>query len=120
MTFSQYALGVKAAVIGHYVSAQVFLYSLAYMCLFKFARTARPARRRVYRTCGFLIVAMGVVASIAAWQKALGTDMARAFVLDNAVVFWCEAIGVWAFGISWLVKGRADLLLARRRGLASA
>ncbi|MWB76748.1 hypothetical protein GLS40_01780 [Pseudooceanicola sp. 216_PA32_1] len=120
VTFSQFALGLKAAVIGHYISAQVFLYALAYMCLFKFARTAKPVRRRIYRGCGFLIVAMGVVASIAAYHKALGSESARAFVLDNSVVFWCEAVGVWAFGVSWLVKGRAEMLLLRRPARAGS
>jgi len=119
VTFSQ-VIGMKTAVAAHYLSAQVFLYSLAWMCLWKFAKTEKAGRRRIYRACGFLIVAMGVIASIAAWQKVRGSDAAKAFVLDRSVVFWAEAVGVWAFGVSWLVKGRAEMLLARTPRLPAA
>ncbi|MGR3320500.1 MAG: hypothetical protein ACU0DK_01045 [Pseudooceanicola sp.] len=113
ITLTQAAFGIRPSVIGHYLAAQVFLFSLAYMCIGRFARTASPARRRIYFACGGTIIAMGVIATIAAWFRAKGSDAAQAFVLDRSVVFWCEAVGVWAFGVAWLTKGRAEMLLAR-------
>lgn len=114
ITLTQAAVGLKVAVAAHYVAAQVFLFSLAYMCLFKFARTDSTARRRIYRASGTMIVMAGILATVAAWFRARGSDEARMFVQDRAVVFWCESFGVWAFGIAWLTKGRAEMLLARR------
>jgi hypothetical protein len=114
-TLTQAALGMRAAVTGHYLAAQAFLYSLAWMCFVHFARTASAPRRRIYRGCGMVIVAVGVVATCAAIGRRFGSDGVHAFVIDNSVVFWCEAVGVWAFGIAWLTKGRAEMLLTRRR-----
>ncbi|WP_375687816.1 hypothetical protein [Pseudooceanicola sp. LIPI14-2-Ac024] len=115
VTLMQAYVGVGNAVLGHYIAAQVFLYSLAWMCFVHFGRTGNAARRRVYRLCGLAIVAAGLVATGAAAARHFGPPAAEAFVVDNAVVFWCEAVGVWAFGIAWLVKGRAEMLLMRRR-----
>jgi hypothetical protein len=33
-----------------------------------------------------------------------------------SLVFWMEALAVWAFGISWLVKGKAMRRLAALKG----
>ncbi|OWU86020.1 hypothetical protein ATO6_03895 [Oceanicola sp. 22II-s10i] len=114
ITVTQAAVGLKVAVGAHYLAAQVFLFSLAYMCLVKFARTASPARRRIYRACGVAIIGAGLLATLSAYLRARGGEAAQAFVQDNAIVFWCEAGGVWAFGIAWLTKGRAELLLSRK------
>jgi len=111
----QAALGVKTAVMGHYLFAQGFLYSLAWMCFVHFGRTGSDGRRRIYRGCGIAIVAVGIVATFAAVGRRFGSETVHGFVIDNSIVFWCEAIGVWAFGIAWLVKGRAEMLLTRRR-----
>lgn len=118
-SFTQAAFGMQAAILGHYLFAQGFLYSLAWMCFVHFGRTGSPHRRRIYRGCGLAIVAVGVVATCAAIGRRFGSEAVHAFVIDNSVVFWCEAIGVWAFGIAWLTKGRAEMLLTRRRARAA-
>ena len=38
----------------------------------------------------------------------------KVFVEDNNLIFWFEAIGIWAFALSWLVKSKADMILAER------
>ncbi|WP_370287000.1 hypothetical protein [Pseudooceanicola nanhaiensis] len=114
-TLTQAAFGLRAAVLGHYLFAQAFLYSLAWMCFVHFGRTGSPRRRAVYRGCGLAIVAVGIVATLAAIGRRFGSEGIHSFVIDNSIVFWCEAVGVWAFGIAWLTKGRAEMLLTRRR-----
>lgn len=117
---AQLILGHRMAAIGHYVSAVVFLTLLAVMCLGKFARTARPARRRIYRICGWIILAMTLATIVASWFKIRGPAGPQAVVNDGLLVLWFEAVAVWAFAVAWLVKGRAEVgltrMLPRRRG----
>jgi hypothetical protein len=56
--------------------------------------TATPEDRRdvIYRTCGLLIAGALIAALINGATKA-------------HYLFWCEAVAVWAFSFSWLVKG---------------
>ena len=107
-TLSQELIGFSAAAMGHYLSAVIFLGSLAYFCLVKFARTAKPFRRRIYRACGGFIVLGGVVATIASLIKLNGPEPLAAWVVELRLIFWIEALGILAFGISWLVKGQAQ------------
>ncbi len=110
---SQIWLGHRIAALGHYASATVFLGCLGYICLVKFARTAKPVRRRIYRACGWTILTMtaGVVA--ASWFKIRGPVIPQAIVVQWQLVLWFEALAIWAFSAAWLTKGRADLALAR-------
>lgn len=108
-SFAQFTLGFQAAAIGHYVSALIFLGALAYFCLVKFAKTARPYRRRIYLACGSFILIGGVLAAVASGFKVYGTPAQRGFVVEYNIVLWLEAAGIWAFGISWLTKGRAEM-----------
>ena len=113
LTVSQQALGVKVAALGHYLSALTFLSCLAWMCLVKFARTAKPSRRRIYRSCGWAIAALTVVVVVASVIKIWGTGTPHRIVVDGLIVLWAEALAIWAFSIAWLTKGRADESLAR-------
>ncbi|MGV6811906.1 MAG: hypothetical protein ACWA47_06650 [Brevirhabdus sp.] len=107
-TLSQVAMGVHPAAIVHYAAATVFQLALAYLCFFKFARTSHQRRRHVYRALGLTIVAAMLATMILSYLKVLGASEQQAFVLDNRLVFWSEAIGVWAFSLAWLVKGSAN------------
>lgn len=113
-SITQQALGQQVAAAAHYLSAIIFLSALAAMCLRKFARTARPLRRRIYRACGWVIVAMTVAVILASWFKIRGPEGPRKLVTDWMLVLWFEAIAVWAFALAWLVKGRVEERLARR------
>lgn len=48
-------------------------------------------RNKIHRACGWLIV-----------TALLAVPINNAF--HWRLLFWCEAVAVWAFGISWLVK----------------
>ncbi len=110
---SQLALGEAYSQIGHFASALLFLGAMAWLCLGRFARTAKPARRRIYRFCGYVIVFFGLAATVASVLRAAGPDAARQWILSTGFIFWCEAMGIWAFGLAWLTKGRADIGLIR-------
>ncbi|QQA43402.1 hypothetical protein [Pelagovum pacificum] len=113
-TVSQRYLGMSVTPVAHYLCALVFFASLAAFCFIKFARTARPARRRIYIFSGWVILASLAATSVAAaFKNYIGGEGAR-IVLEYRLIFWFEAVGVWAFGLSWLVKSRADLLLLHK------
>lgn len=112
-TMTQSLVGIGTSPIFHYASALVFFSCLAVFCLGKFARTAKPHRRRIYLACGWIIVVALIGIAGASAVKILGSGTARAIVVDYGLVFWFEAIGIWAFGLSWLVKGKADIALIR-------
>lgn len=112
-TLSQQLMGFDWAAIGHYVSAVIFLGTLAYFCLVKFARTAQPKRRRIYRFCGWFILGGGVLATAASMVKLYGPSGWSAAITDLKIIFWIETLGILAFGISWLVKGRAQFNMVK-------
>lgn len=113
-TLTQRMVGMEASPMFHYASALIFFACLAAFCLVKFARSAKPARRRIYRFCGWIIVGSLIAIFVASAFKIMGGPVSKAFVVDYNLVFWFEAIGIWAFGFSWLVKGKADLAMATR------
>ena len=84
----------------HYISAFAFFCSLSYFSLCLFTKGANRRRNVAYRVCG---TAMLVCIAAIALLK-LTTLEER---LSWTPVFWLEAVLVWAFGISWFVKGKA-------------
>jgi hypothetical protein len=63
----------------------------------------KKQRNTIYRVCGWVIVACIIV-----------LVLYNVFLQDTAIkiinpVFWLESIMIWAFGISWFIKG--DTLL---------
>lgn len=114
-SITQQMLGYRIAAAAHYLSAILFLSALAAMCLRKFARTARPLRRRIYRLCGWTIVAMTGAVIVASWFKIRGPDTPQAVVNHGLLVLWFEAIAIWAFALAWLVKGRVEERQSRPR-----
>ena len=111
-----FALGVALFPTGHHgwqgvahpwSAAGLFLV-LAYFSLFLFTKSDVPEenqgdgkrkRNLVYKVCG---VAMLVFIATIALSYLLLSDATRA---DTNIVFWMEAAALWAFGISWFVKG---------------
>lgn len=78
----------------HLVSAGVLFLTLAYFALWLFPQSRDQARNKIYRLCGWSILAV------------IGLLIFNGLVLGwSGVVFWLESIAVWAFGFSWLVKG---------------
>ncbi len=114
-TLTQAVLGQNTAMNIHFVSGSVFFLCLALFCYVKFPKGAQPARQRIYRICGHVIIASLAGLIVGSYLKMSGPEPIRTMVLDWRLIFWAEAIGIWAFALSWLVKGKADLMLARRR-----
>ncbi|WP_146161944.1 hypothetical protein [Pseudogemmobacter blasticus] len=114
-SITQQAFGYKIAALAHYASAIVFLCALAAVCLRKFARTARPLRRRIYRACGWTILIMAGAVIVASWFRIRGPEGPQKLVSDGMLILWFEAIAIWAFAVAWLVKGRVEERLMRRR-----
>ncbi len=101
----------------HWFFSLAFFLILAYFCLCLFTKSsdAEPTiqkRRRntIYRLCGWTMLAMIGLGFVYL--------MAGRFVLSHEQIsaieaysptFWLEAIAVWAFGLSWYVKGEAIL-----------
>ncbi len=112
----QCLIGVRAASMIHLGAAAVFFAMLAVFCLVQFPKTAKSGvptpqklrRNRIYRGCGIaLLIAMaGIVIHAVILPEALRASLDR-----YSIVFLLESLGIWAFGISWLVKGEAMAML---------
>lgn len=89
----------------HFVFAASLFLLLSYFALFLFTKfrgsltEAKKKRNRIYVTCGVVILAC--IALIAIYFLFL-SDTAVAAIKP---VFWLESLALWAFGISWLIKG---------------
>ncbi|WP_457648593.1 hypothetical protein [Profundibacter sp.] len=114
-TVSQQALGLKISPLFHYASATVFFVCLAIFCYVQFPKTARPVRRRIYIWCGHIIAVSTVLILLFSYFKLKGSPEMQSLVTDWKIIFWIEAIGIWAFAFSWLTKGKADLALRSLR-----
>ena len=95
----------------HYGSAGLFFLAVGFMSFFKFTRppgsdkTSAQKRRsnRIYRYC-----ARGIFIFIILILLKCPLESLFNYDLDRLNwVFWLESFAVWAFGISWLVKGEA-------------
>jgi len=101
----QQALGETTVATIHYISAGIFIMSLAAIC-FLFAHreqihTERTGRARLHRICGVLILAA------VAWVglgRAINVD-----IFSFTPLYVGEVVSVYAFGLSWFVKA-LDLL----------
>ncbi len=91
----------------HFVSAAALFLVLAFFCLFLFTKTrpgATPTpekrtRNKIYVACGVIMLACIVL--IALYSLLLqATGFARL-----KPVFWLEFLALWAFGVSWFIKG---------------
>jgi hypothetical protein len=103
-------LTTEQMVVGyvHLTCAGLFFLCMAYFLLALFTRTdprvtpTRQKRQRnlVYRVCGIAIVTC-LVAMVA-------TDFALPPHVKNEIhpLLWLETIAIWAFSLSWLVKGQ--------------
>ena len=95
--------GVQHAL--HLVFAATLFVLLAYIAYFRFTRggdtptEAKLTRNRVYRRCAVaMMVCIGLIAALELTH--LDARLARI-----RPVFLLETLALWAFGLSWLVKG---------------
>jgi len=100
--------------IFHYVSAAIFLLSLAIMALFVFTKSDKSKedrgvqkrrRNRLFRTTGvIMLLAIGTI--LAGGLHLFGKEF-NEFYDQHHLTFWMETVAVESFGLSWLVKGGA-------------
>ena len=91
----------------HFISAAVFLLILAYFSIFLFTKTGgkpitpeKKKRNLIYRICGYTIIACLVLLAIYFAVPGLKTKFSS---FSPVLIF--EALALWAFGFSWVVKG---------------
>ncbi len=98
----------------HLTSATLFFLTLSYFSLCLFTRTdgkpgsytkQKKKRNVLYRICGFVMLMSIFI--IALWMLVLESKFPH--LEQYHPVFWLESIALWAFGISWLVKGEVVL-----------
>ncbi|WP_299303074.1 hypothetical protein [uncultured Litoreibacter sp.] len=104
----QQTVGVGLSPLFHYSCAFVFFYCMGHFCMFKFSKTSDKPRRKIYRGCGWAIIFSCAGLFFGSIAKKMGPPDVSAFIVDFDVIFWVEVVGVWAFSLAWLVKGRAD------------
>lgn len=96
----------------HLISASSFFAILAYISCFVFTKTGdditlqKIKRNRLYKICGTTIFASLVIMGVVEILPQAAKDWLHAF----RPIFVFESISLFAFGISWLVKG--ELFLA--------
>ena len=89
----------------HFASAAALFLVLSYFSLCLFTKSGghitprKRIRNRIYRTCGVIILAC--IALIGLYYLWLDDTPLSAL----KPVFWLESFALWAFGISWFVKG---------------
>ena len=97
----------------HLVCAALLFITLTFYAIFLFTKTnpdVSPTRRKIQRNIIYLIC--GLLMTLSILLMAALSLLPSAFTAALSAyqpVFWLEALAVFAFGISWFVKGKAIL-----------
>jgi hypothetical protein len=89
----------------HSGCALALFLALAYFSLFLFTKSrGSPTREKrirnfIYRVCGVGILLCVALIGLHAWA------LAGTVVSALHPVFWLETLALWAFGVSWFIKG---------------
>ena len=95
----------------HFVSATLLFATLSYFSIALFTlsskkpTTRKRKRNRLYMICGYAMI--GSIVLIGVYILVFEKRYPALQSFDP--VFWLESIALWAFGISWLTKGKAIL-----------
>jgi hypothetical protein len=91
----------------HTGCAIVFFSILAYFSIVLFTKSneqtlteGKKNRNKLYKTCGYVIIGCLIILALIQLIEPL-----REFLKPIKPIFVLEAIILWAFGLSWLVKG---------------
>jgi hypothetical protein len=91
----------------HNIFAVLFLLSLAYYSYFIFTKGSdnptpqKINRNKIFRICGIVILVAVVLMALIVNIQYLAQILS-----PYKVIFILETIAVWAFGLSWIVKGQ--------------
>lgn len=95
----------------HVITASIFLLALSYFCLVLFPKTGdkiltmkKRTRNKIYRICGIVIILSLVFTSFYFYPSPL-----QSLLAPFHPIYFGELIAFWAFGVAWLVKGKAIL-----------
>ena len=96
----------------HFVSATALFLTLSYFALVLFTKQIEKedptpeklARNTIYRACG--VVMLVCIAAIALYN--VRPEIRSLAPLKP--VFWLESLALWAFGVSWFIKGNTLLI----------
>ena len=96
----------------HLSFAFLFFASLAYMSYFQFTKTGhqnqvtKEKRKRnfIYKACALVMVLVGITLLMITMNDFL-SDLFSPY----KPIFFGEVIAIWAFGVSWAIKGQAML-----------
>ncbi len=99
----------------HLICAGIFFFSLAVISIWLFRKSGGQAeptsqkkkRNAVHLLCGLTILVC--LAAILVWLSQDGKPSIAAINHSYRPVFWIESLAVWAFALSWMVKGQAIL-----------
>jgi len=93
----------KTLNIIHLISAGVFILCMGWMSKYKFTKGNKTMHNKIYKTCGNLVfISVGLLISGIILEK-----LDLNFLINTYYVYFFETVAVIAFGISWLVKGKA-------------
>lgn len=110
----------------HLFSAGVFFFCLALLSIFQFTRGDRinngpKTNFNTPRNMGYITYGIIILLALDALAYYFSRSQADQKILDGYnFVFWVESIGVWAFAISWLAKGRTLIGINRVWGRLKA
>ena len=96
----------------HYFFAAVFFLSLIYfsLCLFTKSKdqNLKPQKikeNKVYKYCGYFMLACIILIAVGKIME-IKFSFIKNLLANTNYVFYLEVIALWAFGISWFVKGK--------------
>lgn len=100
----------------HFASAGIFLVCLAIISFFRFPKNESsdevpsPLDKALYRACGIIMA----VALLTVVLGSMGVILNKKWFISHSGIYWYEAIAVWAFGYSWLLKAGFFGKIARK------
>jgi hypothetical protein len=94
----------------HGTFAVIFFACIAFICVFMSKHSLQDmvdARRKAWfaRAYNFCSAVMVLSIALAGLYNFLPDD-AVLMLCENGIIFWCEALGVWAFSAFWYLKTR--------------
>ena len=93
----------------HFISAAALFLVMSFFSIFLFTKSDKPreswtpekrVRNKIYVACGVVILACIALTGL---YNLLPDETT---ISDINPVFWLESLMIWAFGVSWIIKGQ--------------
>lgn len=108
----------------HYLGAGLFLVMIAILCGIFFVLTVDTATRQgkisatsaFWRNVFYVTMALAMAGCLILIVTGKWVEPALGFKYDDySLVFWFEAVAVWAFSLAWIVKGEFFMYIKGKR-----